>query len=81
MNVRTFDGFKVVFTEKLLAMRAQRAGSSAYHALEQQLGQYCYAAEEQLPATELRLLKGTLGISVSKWQSYKASFIAGHSSA
>jgi hypothetical protein len=77
--VRTFDGFKVVFTEKLLALRAQAAGSSAYQALEQQLGQYCYEAEEQLPAMELRLLRGTLGISVSKWQRYKAAFVAGRS--
>jgi hypothetical protein len=77
MHMRTFDGFKVVFTEKLLALRAQAANSSAYHTLEQQLGQYCYEAEEQLPATELRLLKGALGISVNKWQRYKATFIAG----
>ncbi len=79
-HVITFDGFKVVFGEKILALQAQAADSPGYRALEQQLGLYCYKAEEQLPATELRLLKGTLGISVSKWQRYKASFIAGRSS-
>jgi hypothetical protein len=77
--VRTFDGFNVVFAETLLEMQAQADGTAHHLALEQRLGHYCYAAEEQLPTTELRLLKGSLGISAGKWQRYKAAFIAGRS--
>jgi hypothetical protein len=77
--LRTFDGFKVVFTEGLLEMKSLKQDSPKYQAMEQQLGQYCYEAEEQLPTTELRLLKGALGIRGSTWQRYKAAFIAGRS--
>jgi hypothetical protein len=80
MSLRTFDGFQVVFSEKLLEMKALDQDSQKYHAMEQQLGQYCYQAEEQLPQAELRLLKGVLEISGGTWQSYKATFIAGGSS-
>jgi len=78
--LRTFDGFKVVFSEKLLEIHLLAPDSPKYHATEQQLGQYCYEAEEQLPQTELRLLKGVLEISRETWQRYKAAFIAGGSS-
>ena len=47
-----------------------------YRVKEQQLGRYCYEAEEHLPAAELRLLKATLGIPERTWQRYKAAFIA-----
>ncbi len=68
--MRTFDGFKVVFTEGLLEMKSLKQDSPKYQAMEQQLG---------LPTTELRLLKGALGIRGSTWQRYKAAFIAGRS--
>ncbi len=76
MSLRTFDGFQVVFTEKLLEMKALDQDSQKYHTMEQQLGQYCYEAVEQLPQAELRLLKGALEISGGMWQKYKAAFIA-----
>jgi hypothetical protein len=76
MSLRTFDGFQVMFTEKLLEMKALDQDSQQYHATEQQLGQYCYEAEEQLPQTELRLLKGSLEISGGMRQRYKTAFIA-----
>lgn len=44
------------------------------------MGRHCYDAEEHLPITELRLLRGTLGISESKWRRYKLAFISSHSS-
>ena len=78
--MRTFDGFKVVFSEKLLEIHLLASDSPKYHVTEQQLGQYCYEAEEQLPQTELRLLKGVLEISGDTWHRYKAAFIAGDSS-
>ena len=70
----------MVFTESILEMKSLEQDSPKYHAMEQQLGQYCYEAEEQLPQTELRLLKGVLEISGDTWHRYKAAFIAGGSS-
>jgi hypothetical protein len=75
-SLRTFDGFMVVFTEGLFEMRRVEQGSSKYRAKEQQLGRYCYEAEEHLPAGELRVLKATVGIPERTWQQYKAAFIA-----
>jgi hypothetical protein len=75
-SLRTFDGFTVVFTEGLREIRAVEPGSSIYRVKEQQLGRYCYEAEEQLPTGELRLLKATLGIPERTWRRYKAAFIA-----
>ena len=74
--MRTFDGFTVVFTEGLREMRGIEPSSSLYRVKEQQLGRYCYEAEEQLPTAELRLLKATLGIPERTWRRYKAAFIA-----
>jgi hypothetical protein len=76
-GMRTFDGFMVVFTEGLVDLRALEPTSGAYREQERLLGRYCYEAEEYLPATELRLLRGTLGISESKWRRYKMVFIDG----
>jgi hypothetical protein len=73
--MRTFDGFTVVLTEGLADMRKLAPGSEAYRQKEQEMGRNCYDAEEHLPMTELRLLRGTLGISESKWRRYKAAFI------
>jgi len=73
--MRTFDGFMVVLTEGLTAMRALTPGTVAYKEKEQEMGRNCYEAEEHLPMTELRLLRGTLGISESKWRKYKSAFI------
>ena len=72
--MQTFDGFMVVFTEGLAALRALPPGSKAYKEKEKLLGRYCFEAEEYLPTTELRLLRGTLGISESKWRGYKLVF-------
>ena len=69
-----------MFSEKLLEIHVLAPVSPTYHVMEQQLGQYCYEAEEQLPKRELRLLKGVLEISGETWQRYKAAFIAGGSS-
>lgn len=73
--MRTFDGFMVVLTEGLADMRDLLPGSGAYREKEQEMGRHCYEAEEHLPMTELRLLRGTLGISEGKWRRYKAAFI------
>ncbi len=77
--MQTFDGFMVVLTEGLAAMRTLTPASVAYKEKMQEMGRYCYEAEEYLPKTELRLLRGTLGISDSKWRAYKMAFIGGHS--
>ncbi len=76
--MQTFDGFMVVFTEGLASLRAFPPGSKAYKEKEKQLGRYCFEAEEYLPTTELRLLRGTLGISESKWRGYKLVFTSGN---
>jgi hypothetical protein len=73
--MRTFDGFMVVLAEGLAAMRNLLPTSAAYREKEQEMGRNCYEAEEHLPTTELRLLRGTLGISESKWRKYKSAFI------
>ena len=78
--MRTFDGFMVVLTEGLTVLRTLTPGTTAYKQKEQEIGRNCYEAEEHLPMTELRLLRGTLGISENKWRGYKAAFIAGPSS-
>jgi hypothetical protein len=72
--MQTFDGFMVVFTEGLAALRTLAPGSKAYKEKEKLLGRYCFEAEEYLPTTELRQLRGTLGISESKWRGYKLLF-------
>lgn len=73
--MRTFDGFMVVLTEGLTALRTLTPGTTTHREKEQEMGRNCYEAEEHLPATELRLLRGSLGISESKWRKYKAAFI------
>jgi len=73
--MRTFDGFMVVLAEGLADMRNLLPDSAAYREKEQEMGRNCYEAEEHLPLTELRLLRGTLGISESKWRRYKSTFI------
>ncbi len=78
--MRTFDGFMVVLTEGLADMRNLLPDFAAYREKEQEMGRHCYDAEEHLPITELRLLRGTLGISESKWRRYKLAFISSHSS-
>jgi hypothetical protein len=78
--MRTFDGFMVVLTEGLAAMRNLAPTSAAYKQKEQEMGRNCYEAEEHLPITELRLLRGSLGISESKWRGYKMAFVNRHSS-
>lgn len=72
--MRTFDGFMVVLSEGLTALRILTPGTAAYREKEQEMGRNCYEAEEHLPVTELRLLRGTLGISESKWRGYKLAF-------
>jgi len=78
--MRTFDGFMVAFTESLFELKRFAPDAPQYREKVQQLGRYCYEAEEYLPATELRLLKGTLGVRESAWQSYKAAFANSDSS-
>lgn len=73
--MRTFDGFVVVLAEGLAALRNLTPASAAYREKEQEMGRHCYEAEEHLPVTELRLLRGTLGISESKWRGYKLAFV------
>ncbi len=73
--MRTFDGFIVALSEGLTAMRDLTPTSAAYREKEREMGRHCYEAEEHLPKTELRLLRGTLGISESKWRGYKIAFI------
>jgi DNA-binding transcriptional regulator YiaG len=73
--MRTFDGFMVALAEGLAAMRNLTPASAAYKEKEREMGRNCYEAEEHLPKTELRLLRGTLGISESKWRGYKLAFI------
>lgn len=74
--MRTFDGFQVVFTEGLFALKHLVYLSPDYHAKEQQLGRYCYEAEEQLPSSELRLLKATLGLDERAWRRYKKAWVS-----
>ncbi|MBV9228150.1 MAG: hypothetical protein JOZ18_02465 [Chloroflexi bacterium] len=78
--MRTFDGFMVAFTESLFELKTFVPNSPQYRQKEQQIGRYCYEAEEYLPTTELRLLKGSLGVRESAWRSYKAAFAKGSSS-
>jgi hypothetical protein len=73
--MRTFDGFIVVLAEGLATMRNLTPTSTAYKEKEQEMGRNCYEAEEHLPKTELRLLRGTLGISENRWSNYKRAFI------
>jgi hypothetical protein len=77
--MQTFDGFMVVFSEGLADLRRLSPGSKAYKEKEKLLGRYCFEAEEYLPTTELRLLRGTLGISESRWRGYKLVFTSGSS--
>lgn len=73
--MRTFDGFMVVLSEGLTALRRLTPDTAAYKEKEREMGRNCYEAEEHLPVTELRLLRGTLGISESKWRGYKLAFV------
>jgi hypothetical protein len=75
--MRTFDGFMVVLAESLFEIKRLSVASPAYQEKERELGRYCYEAEEYLPATELRLLKGRLGITERAWRKYKDACIAG----
>lgn len=75
--MRTFDGFMVALAECLFDMKRLSTASSAYLEKQQEAGRLCYEAEEYLPRTELRLLKGQLGITEHTWRRYKNACIAG----
>lgn len=72
--MRTYDGFTVVFKEGLYELKLYDLDSTKYYEKAQELGWYCYEAEEHLPTKELHMLKGALGISEQKWRTYKAVF-------
>jgi hypothetical protein len=79
MGMKTYDGFIVVFTEGLFELQGLNSHSPIYYEKEQQLGRFCYEAEEHLFPTELRLLKATLGLNDGLWRSYKSAFVEGNS--
>jgi hypothetical protein len=76
-TMRTFDGFMVALAENLFDLKRLSVASPAYQEKQRQVGRYCYEAEEYLLPTELRMLKGQLGITERAWRRYKDACIAG----
>ncbi len=81
--MKTFEELKAVLTQELLALeRLAEIWPSTIekrHVKEQEIGRYCYEAEEDLSPLELNTLKRTLGITDTRWRVYKAKFIEGSS--
>ena len=81
--MKTFDELKAAFTRDLLEL--EKLGGmwpstiEKRHVKEQQIGRYCYEAEEDLSPLELNTLKKTLGINDTRWRACKAKFIEGSS--
>jgi hypothetical protein len=81
--MKTFEELKAEFTQELLELE-QLAGNwpgtiQERHVKEQEIGRYCYEAEEDLSPLELNTLKRALGLNDTKWRAYKAKFIEGSS--
>ncbi len=69
MSLRTFDGFQVVFTEKLLEMKALDQDSQKYHAIETTCTLHGDSIMARLSLVSLASsLRATLQILLLPWQ-------------
>ncbi len=78
--MKTFAQLEAILAQDLLELKELEASrwlipQTKRSLKEQQIGQHCYQAEEDLSLPELSVLKTTLGIDERKWRAYKAKFI------
>ena len=81
--MKTFDELKALLTQELLDLE-RLAGIwpttvEKRRVKEQQIGRYCFLAEEDLSSLELQTLKQELGINDFRWRAYKAKLLKGSS--
>ena len=81
--MKTFDELKSLMTRGLVELRRLEASRfttiEERHIKEQDIGHFCYEAEEDLGTLELNALKRTVGLSEIQWRTHKAKFIEGSS--
>ena len=81
--MKTFEELKVAFTQELRELERLTgiwpSTIEKRHVKEQEIGRYCYEAEEDLSPLELNTLKRALGINDTRWRACKARFIEGSS--
>jgi hypothetical protein len=81
--MKTFEELKAAFTQELRELERLTgiwpSTIEKRHVKEQEIGRYCYEAEEDLSPLELNTLKRALGINDTRWRAYKARFIEGSS--
>jgi len=81
--MKTFEELKAAFTQELRELERLTgiwpSTIEKRHVKEQEIGRYCYEAEEDLNPLELSTLKRALGINDTRWRAYKARFIEGSS--
>ncbi len=81
--MKTFDELRRVMTRELLELKKLEESRFTMiekrHLKEQEIGRWCYEAEEDLELYDLNLLKRSLGLSEIEWRTDKAKFIAGSS--
>jgi hypothetical protein len=82
-EMNTFDELRRVITRDLLELKkleeSRFATIEKHHVKEQDVGRFCYEAQEDLEPYDLNKLKRVLGLSEREWRTYKAKFIAGSS--
>jgi len=80
--MKTFEELKEAFTQELRELERLTgiwpSTIEKRHVKEQEIGRYCYEAEEDLSPLELNTLKRALGINDTRWRAYKARFIEGN---
>jgi len=80
--MKTFEALKEAFTQELREFERLTgiwpSTIEKRHVKEQEIGRYCYEAEEDLSPLELNTLKRALGINDTRWRAYKARFIEGN---
>ncbi len=76
--MRTLLQMRIVFLETLAQLKQldgpETLTQALYTVKEREVGKLCYLAEEDLPSTELSLLKDMLHLEKSRWESYKQTF-------
>jgi hypothetical protein len=77
--VKAYREAKAILTKdffELVKLEGSDPDRQLKHSLkEQEIGQHCYEAEEDLNTNDLEWLKLTLGIGERKWQAYKANYV------
>ena len=78
--MKTFDELKTILSRDFFASKRLAEGREFNFSMEQairiqQIGRYCFEAEESLISDDLIFLKESLGIHERDWAACKARFI------